>query len=198
MIRVFAKLIVGILFLYLPLSCKSSKTTKNNDDIVVTYKPIIPEKTFLPVQIEYAKILNTVPDSLQNVKLYQFIDEWKDTKYLLGGETKDGIDCSSFSQLLYMVVFEKYIERTAHKQFESEYISKFRGKEFLEEGDLLFFNREGEQTISHVGVYLMNNKFVNATSYKGKSGIAGVKICDITEPFWEKRYVAGGKRNDLQ
>lgn len=188
---------MGILSLSLFVHCKSSQVTKNNDDIVVTYHPIIPKKNFLPVQMEYAKILNTKPDSLNNVKLYEFIDQWMHTKYLLGGETKEGIDCSSFSQLLYMEVYDKYIERTAHKQFESEYINKFRGKEFLEEGDLLFFNREGEQVISHVGVYLKNNKFVNATSYKGESGTSGVKICDITNPFWEKRYVAGGKRNDL-
>ncbi|MDO6759141.1 NlpC/P60 family protein [Tamlana sp. 2_MG-2023] len=177
--------------------CKGSKVTTNNDDIVVSYDTITPKKAFLPVQIEYAKLLNTVPDSLQNIKLYAFIDDWMDTKYLLGGETKDGIDCSSFSQLLYIEVYDKYIERTAHKQFESDYINKFRGKEFLEEGDLLFFHREGEQVISHVGVYLANNKFINATSYKGESGNSGVKICDITNPFWEKRYVAGGKRSDL-
>ncbi|MBU2951689.1 C40 family peptidase [Tamlana agarivorans] len=193
----FYKQVLIFFIAFTLIYCKGSQVTTNNDDIVVSYDTIIPKKEFLPVQLEYANLLHTKPDSIQNIKLYTFINDWMDTKYLLGGETKDGIDCSSFSQLLYIEVYDKYIERTAHKQFESDYINKFRGKEFLEEGDLLFFHREGEQVISHVGVYLANNKFINATSYKGTTGVSGVKICDITNPFWEKRYVAGGKRNDL-
>ncbi|KAB1067637.1 NlpC/P60 family protein [Tamlana haliotis] len=198
MLKISYKLGLFLLVGLMLVNCKGAQTTANNDDIVVTYDSILPKKTFLPVQLEYAELLNTVPDSIQNIKLYSFIDDWMGTTYVLGGETKDGIDCSSFSQLLYMEIYDKYIERTAHKQFESEYINKFRGMEFLQEGDLLFFHKEGEQKISHVGVYLANNKFINATSYKGGSGTSGVKICDITNPFWEKRFVAGGKRNDLQ
>ncbi|GAL82640.1 C40 family peptidase [Algibacter lectus] len=201
MIKFFGKLLFTLVVLFTIINCKGPEATvaNSNDDIVVSYDSLIVKTPYLPVQLEYAKLLNTKPDSLQNIKMYTFVDKWMNTPYLLGGETKEGIDCSSFTQLLFIEVYDKYIERTAQKQFDSEHIVKFRGKEFLEEGDFLFFNSPNEQQlITHVGIYLKNNKFINATSYRGPSGASGVKICDITNPFWEKRFVAGGKRTDLE
>jgi lipoprotein Spr len=55
----------------------------------------------------------------------------------------------------------------------------------LREGDLLFYNTRGG--ISHVGIYLQNNKFVHAAS----SG--GVMISDIFDPYWMKRFMGVGR-----
>jgi len=52
----------------------------------------------------------------------------------------------------------------------------------LKEGDLVFFNTDGKK-ISHVGVYLQNNKFVHASTKKG------VMISDLNEPYFKKTYV---------
>ncbi|MBK9478665.1 MAG: C40 family peptidase [Bacteroidetes bacterium] len=59
-------------------------------------------------------------------------------------------------------------------------------KEHLQTGDLLFF-RIKRKRISHVGVYLGNNKFVHA-AVKG-----GVQINDLNEPYY-KRYFIRRKR----
>ncbi|AXT60415.1 glycoside hydrolase [Aquimarina sp. AD10] len=190
------RLLVGVVSLiFIFTSCGGSKSSV--DDIVVVYDDVKVEKSLLPVQIKYGKLLNIKPDSLQNVELYHFIDKWINTPYRLGGETSDGIDCSSFTQLLYTEVFDKYIERTAEKQFESRAIKRFRGKEFLQEGDFVFFQSKNEVKISHVGIFLKNNKFVHSTSYKGKVGSSGVKVSNINDPHWSKYFVAGGKRVDL-
>lgn len=147
------------------------------------------------IQIKYAKILGVEPTEVENKKLYEFIDKWTGTAYLIGGETKDGIDCSSFTQRLYTKVFDKYIERTAEKQFKSRFNDEFKDKTYLAEGDLIFFNSfKDPSVISHVGVYLQNNKFVHSTSSIAKTGLNGVQISDLTDPKWEKRFVAGGKR----
>jgi cell wall-associated NlpC family hydrolase len=56
----------------------------------------------------------------------------------------------------------------------------------LEEGDLVFFHttRKG---ISHVGVYLGNNKFVHASlNY-------GVTISDLNDPYYSRAFRAGGR-----
>jgi lipoprotein Spr len=50
----------------------------------------------------------------------------------------------------------------------------------IREGDLIFFNTKGK--ISHVGVYLQNNKFVHASTS------SGVMISDLSEPYWSKRF----------
>lgn len=196
MIKNVLKIATAFTLLLALANCKGSKEA-SNEDIVVTYESIEPKKAFLPVQLKYAELLNIAPDSLKNVALYKFVDKWMRTPYVLGGETKQGIDCSSFTQLLYTEVFNKYIERTAEKQFKSKHVEKFRGQEFLEEGDFIFFQKVDEQIISHVGLYLKNNKFVHSTSHRGKSGYGGVKISNIKDPFWQKRFVAGGKRTDL-
>lgn len=60
------------------------------------------------------------------------------------------------------------------------------GLKDLREGDLVFF-RIHHRRISHVGIYLENDKFVHASTS------AGVMISDLNEPYW-KRYFAGAGR----
>ena len=59
-------------------------------------------------------------------------------------------------------------------------------KSNLEEGDLLFFKIDGDK-ISHIGVYLQNNKFVHATTKKG------VMIDDLDEAYYKKYYYKAGR-----
>jgi len=196
LMQLSVKKMIGLVVLpFFLISCGGTKEVVN-----VTYADVEEEVKLLPIQEKYGKLLNVKAKEIKNIPLYEFIDDWMNTPYKLGGETKKGIDCSSFSQLLYIEVFEKYIERTAQKQFDSEHISKFRAKDQLQEGDFIFFKKPGttNREITHVGIYLKGNKFINATSYKGTNGAGGVKIDDLTNPFWVKRFVAGGVRTDLE
>lgn len=171
-----------------------SPVAKVESPTLLTPEPVA---TISPEQIKYGKILDVPAEDLTNAELYKFIDEWMGTTYLLGGETEDGIDCSSFSQRLYIRTFDVYIERTARKQYDSKYIDKFTDISSLKEGDLLFFktkDENGDEVIGHVGIYLHNNKFVNSTSRRGSDGIKGVKISNLSERFWKSRFVAGGRR----
>ncbi len=177
---------------------------KDKEVVEIVYEDIpeenndIAEKEVIitPLQKKYAKILGITPEEITNTELYTFIDEWMGTPYQLGGETKTGIDCSSFAQRLFLNVYGGLIERTAQKQMDSEATETFAGMQFLEEGDLVFFRARGDvgDTITHVGVYLSENRFVNATSRGGKSGSSGVKISDLSDSFWIKRFFAGGRR----
>jgi lipoprotein Spr len=58
-------------------------------------------------------------------------------------------------------------------------------KEELKEGDLVFFNTG--RGISHVGLYMANNKFVHASTSMG------VVISSLDEPYWKRRYVKSGR-----
>ena len=57
----------------------------------------------------------------------------------------------------------------------------------LQEGDLVFFDTRGGGYVSHVGVYLGNNKFIHASVSKG------VMVNDLFESYYMKRYVGGGR-----
>jgi lipoprotein Spr len=55
----------------------------------------------------------------------------------------------------------------------------------LREGDLVFFNTRGG--VSHVGVYLHNNKFVHAST------ISGVMISDLNDDYWRRKFIGAGR-----
>ncbi len=155
------------------------------------------DEFYSDAQIKYSKILGVPLDKVSNKDLYNEIDKWMGTPYLYGGSTKNGIDCSAFSQLLLLKGFDIYIERTAETQYSSLNQYPFTLIDSLAEGDLLYFyktDENGEEKISHVGVYLHNNKFVHSTGSKRNTGKNGVKISDITDPYWFKRFVSGGRR----
>ena len=145
---------------------------------------------------KYADMVNVSPEEIENVKLYGFIDSWMGTPYLMGGENKKGIDCSFFAQFLYHDVYNSLIERTAEKQYRAKSTAKFTGLEYLEEGDLLFFNLTGSiyAPITHVGVYLQNGKFVHSTSRRTPKGNNGVQIGNIYDRHWQKLFVAAGRK----
>jgi lipoprotein Spr len=67
-------------------------------------------------QFKYAMMLNVEVEKMTNRKLYSFIDEWWATRYLYGGTTKRGIDCSAFTGALANDVFGIKLPRTAREQ----------------------------------------------------------------------------------
>ena len=134
------------------------------------------------VQLKYAVLLNTEVEMLSDLRLLNYVDEWYGTKYRLGGVSKSGIDCSAFVQAVYLSAFGVSLPRTAREQYKS---SRIISATDLKEGDLLFFNTTGG--VSHVGIYLMNNKFIHASSSRG------VTVSDIFDPYYLKKYLGAGR-----
>lgn len=136
------------------------------------------------IQLKYAITLNTYVENLSNVKLYNTIDEWMGTRYCYGGNSKSCIDCSAFTGTIFRNVFKIDLPRTAREQYSI--CTKVKKNE-LKEGDLVFFNTRGG--ISHVGVYLHNNKFVHASTS------SGVMISDLDDNYWGGKYAGAGRTN---
>lgn len=124
-----------------------------------------------------------VPDSACNPHLYYQVYDWIGTRYKYSGSTKKGIDCSGFVSEMYRSTYcinlmggSKDIWQTV-KPIE---------KCDLQEGDILFFKIKRGQ-ISHVGVYLGNNKFAHASVH------SGVIISDLNEEYYQKYFYKGGR-----
>jgi lipoprotein Spr len=167
-------------------SCSSSKKSHKGKVKIFTNDPNKTDASFAPLRAKYAKMMNVTIDSITNVKLYSFVDEWLYTPYKWGGSDKRGIDCSAFIQKLLIQVYGVNIPRTAVDQFFTKNVEKFRRSRYLSEGDLVFFHTVDERTISHVGVYLCNRMFVNACS-------KGVIIGNLDDNYWQKKYVSAGR-----
>lgn len=135
------------------------------------------------LQLKYAIVLDATAEKLTNVPLLEVIDKWWGTKYCIGGSTDNCIDCSAFTQIIMREVYQQTLPRTAQDQFNS---SEKVELEDLREGDLVFFNTSGKD-ISHVGIYLLNNKFVHAAT----SG--GVMISDLNDMYWQGKYRGAGR-----
>jgi len=148
------------------------------------------------LQIKYAKELDVPVSSIFNLELYEFVDKWRGVTFLEGGKTMNGIDDSFFSQKFFQDVFGMRIEDTVKEQYDSKFTDKFTDTDYLREGDLVFFKGSGERSkdIVHVGIFLVNNKFIHSISLKNKNDHNGVKISDIRNPFWKSRLVSGGRR----
>lgn len=141
-------------------------------------------ESFMPFQFKYAILLNESVEKLSNAILYKTIDSWYGTRYRYGGTSLRGIDCSAFMQVLGNYAFGWILPRTAREQYAS--MNKIV-RDDLQEGDFVFFNTTGG--VSHVGMYLANNKFVHSSSSQG------VTIGDLGDKYWSARYLGARRSN---
>jgi len=177
MMRKFNSALFLYLFAFIPLiytSCKSKKIITDASKSKAISSGSIKER--------YASLLNVKEKEIENEKLYRFIDSWMGVPYRIGGMDKKGVDCSGFTFLLEKEVFNKDLPRTARTMADKV---KRKYEQDLEEGDLVFFDFDG-QKFSHVGVYLHNNKFVHASTSKG------VIISDLKDTWYYKYFTRAG------
>ena len=135
-----------------------------------------------PVVFRYAVLLDIEVEKLTNKKLIEHVHQWWAVPYRIGGNSKEGIDCSAFVQGLTNEAFGLTLPRTSREQ--ADYCKEI-SKQDLKEGDLVFF--ASGRSISHVGMYISNNKFVHASTSMG------VVISDLDEAYWSRRFVKAGR-----
>jgi lipoprotein Spr len=134
------------------------------------------------LQIKYAIMMDMPIEQLNNLPLLQQIDHWWGTRYCMGGNDENCIDCSAFTQAILRNVYGVDVPRTAHGQYD---FSTHINDADLREGDLVFF--KSGHLITHVGLYIGNYRFVHAST----SG--GVTISDLNDSYWSKKYVGAGR-----
>lgn len=165
-------------------NAQPADSSKSKLQITAGKKPGIEDSL---LKARYATYLKLPADSIKNLRLYRFIDQWLYTPYLWGGTTKRGIDCSAFMQRLLADVYQLHIPRTSIQQFYTDNVEPFNGQQYLSEGDLVFFKTIPGNPITHVGMYLGNNIFINASSSKG------VSFGSLRDYYWATKYVAAGR-----
>jgi len=101
--------------------------------------------------------------------------------YRYGGNSPSGFDCSGLVQYVY----GKLGVNLPRKSREMAAVGQLVPVHALLPGDLVFF-RVNKRRVSHVGIYVGNDKFVHAT----KSGHP-VRKDSITNPWWWERFVVG-------
>ena len=133
----------------------------------------------------YSQVFGFELPDIFNMDLYSSIEKWLGTPYRYAGKTDDGIDCSSFVNRIYESVYCYMLPSSS-----ADIAKQVTGlpKEKLREGDLVFF-KINRRNISHVGVYLGDDKFAHASQSKG------VIISDLNSPYYKKYFVKAGRVN---
>lgn len=133
----------------------------------------------------YSQVFGVDITGMLNTDLYAAIEKWLGTPYRYAGKTLQGIDCSGFVNMIYQNVYCYLLTGNSSDLFRQ--VTPLP-KESLREGDLVFF-KINRRAISHVGLYLGNNKFAHASRSNG------VIISDLNSPYYKKYFVKGGRVN---
>jgi lipoprotein Spr len=134
-------------------------------------------------KLYFSEILGFDIDTVINPKVYENAIDWIRTPYHYGGDSRNGIDCSGFASVIYKNSYNITLGSSTSVIFtEVEPVEKAE----MKEGDLVFFKIKRKR-ISHIGVYLGNNKFVHASRQ------AGVIVSDLDEPYYKKRFFKAGR-----
>ncbi len=125
------------------------------------------------------------PDSADRLKsdLIRIIDSYLGTPYRIGGDTHSGMDCSGFSMVVFDSVFDVALPHSALEQSE---LGERVSRDDLQIGDLVFFRTLGRR-ISHVGIYLGDGLFANASVSEG------VTISSLDSTYFRRRYAGARK-----
>ena len=124
-----------------------------------------------------------------NFALYKEAASWLHVPHVDGGTSRNGTDCSFLVHTIYKTVYHKTIERNSTAILKNNCRKINRNQ--LKEGDLVFFNTritsKSKTYVNHIGIYLKDNKFLHASTYKG------VMVSDLEEVYFRKTWICGGR-----
>lgn len=132
----------------------------------------------------------TMTPAKAQVARESFIEEAKKyvgAPYVYGSIGPDTFDCSGYVYYVAQKSLNIQLPRTSKALYSYCRIVSDRDREI---GDLLFFKTTGSGSISHVGIYLGNNKFISALSDGPNSGVV---ISSLNQDYWKTRYVSAGQ-----
>jgi lipoprotein Spr len=176
-----------LILIVLTASCKSKKPISANhpakQKTESVEKPVT--KTIVNEEKKESKLeeIKLETKNILDKTLVTFINDWYGVNYKYGGSDKQGIDCSHFAAKLYADVYNKKISGSASS---IESLTSTVKTSDMQEGDLIFFKIE-QNKVSHVGVYIGNNKFIHASTSHG------VIISCLDEAYYKKYFYKAGK-----
>ncbi|HGM0528056.1 TPA: C40 family peptidase [Neisseria gonorrhoeae] len=107
-----------------------------------------------------------------------------------GTSVSTGFDCSGFMQHIFKRAMGINLPRTSAEQAR---MGAPVARSELQPGDMVFFRTLGGSRISHVGLYIGNNRFIHAPR-TGKN----IEITSLSHKYWSGKYAFARriKKND--
>lgn len=143
-------------------------------------------------KVDISQYTRDLTDPMQRALVAE-AGNWLGTRYLYGGQTKNGTDCSGLVMSLYNDVCGLKIPRTTREQVR--YCTLIARNKLLP-GDLIFFGHisgdpkgtaEDPDLVSHVGLYIGEGKMIHASSSRG------VIVSGVDSGYWGDRYFTAAR-----
>jgi len=99
--------------------------------------------------------------------------------YIWGGASRRGFDCSGFVCYIFKTMRGMNLPHSASAQAR---LGTYVSREQLQPGDAVFFSTY-RASISHVGIYIGDNRFVHAANTR-----KDVRIDTLSSGYYQKRY----------
>mgnify|MGYP005834501253 CR=1 FL=1 len=146
--------------------------------------PVVSPKTKAKAEALAAELSPELPTSLE-----QEISKFFGLRYRLGGEGKDGIDCSALVKRIYEDAFGIRIPRNSIQLSRYDALQPVSPEE-LKPGDLVFFG-PNRKRVNHVGLYLAGGRFLHAVRSEG------VTISSLDSHYWKSRFMFSRRMRGL-
>ncbi len=110
-------------------------------------------------------------------QVIEYAKNFMGVKYVFGGASSSGFDCSGFT----MYVFKSIGVDLPHSATSQSKMGTPVGRDELKPGDLVFFETY-KKGISHVGIYVGNGSFIEASSSRG------IAVTSLSSSYYAPRY----------
>lgn len=136
------------------------------------------------------EINNTASTNIQasseGERIASFAKQYVGCKYVYGGTTPSGFDCTGFAYYVYNSCGIS-LSRSCSVQAQTGVEVGKDSRDELRAGDLLLFANGNNGSIGHVGIYIGDGYFVHA-----KNSNSGVVIDHLTNnPYYNQYYYSG-------
>lgn len=133
----------------------------------------------LKIKSTAKKVSNSVATASGNTKLQKAVTIAKSvlgTRYVFGGSSKSGFDCSGLVYYAY-----KNASISISRTSAAGYYSISSATSSPKIGDLVFFKNTYKSGISHIGLYMGSGKFISASGTK-------VQISSLNSSYWKAHF----------
>ena len=117
-----------------------------------------------------------------SAKLASTAKQYLGHRYIAGGASPSGFDCSGFTSYVY----KQHGITLPRSSTPQAYVGTQVSKADLLPGDLLIFSNTYKKGPSHTGIYLGNNKFIHASNAR-----TGVIISDLNSTYYTSKFTYG-------
>lgn len=140
---------------------------------------------FDPLVLKYADKLQADPAAIDQPLTWAWVEEWLGIRYVWGGNSKKGIDCSALTERMLEELYQQKSSRLVVGQFNK---CQLIDSSELTLGDLIFFKTHNKRKgLTHVAFSLGGRYFIHASSSRG------VVIDHLDKNYYRKTYRYSGR-----